>query len=402
VQPRSGDSFFDIWVDWTVHLSDPQSVPLDLTTEVELSINGTVVASGVHVVGGDPGSGFCTDGGGACGGSWGTGAIAGQSASLLCLEVGPCPVGGCDCHCAFPMITSPFPSQPLEPGDEIMVILRPAPGAMPEPNTADDVLLFDYEGDPVMWNRIIVSADVDEVPGGPGLFEVSAAGVVNYSGLLRFADAAGEIHLSMDALLQVNGTVVASTPIPFDPLPWFNTCGCTNVCGMVNGAQLLCQDWGGNCLCEGTWGCTFPPTPLGVGDEIMVLLRPAPGALPELPGFEEDDELDLLCCGPTDVEVVAADGADSIRLRQNQPNPFRANTNIAFDAKPGASLTLAIYDVQGRRVRTLLQDARSTTGVVNVAWDGTNAVGDPVPSGVYFYRLQADGEASTRKMTVAR
>jgi flagellar hook assembly protein FlgD len=100
--------------------------------------------------------------------------------------------------------------------------------------------------------------------------------------------------------------------------------------------------------------------------------------------------------------VVAADGADSIRLRQNQPNPFRANTNIAFDAKPGASLTLAVYDVQGRRVRTLLQDARSTTGVVNVAWDGTNAVGDPVPSGVYFYRLQADGEASTRKMTVAR
>lgn len=395
------DNFFDVDVVWTAHLSDPLSTSLDLTSEVELSINGVVVASSVTVLSGDPGSGFCTDGGGSCGGSCGTGSVDGQSATLLCLEDGPCPIGDCDCHCAFPMITSSFPSESLQPGDEIMVILRPAPGAVPEPDSSDDMEIISFDGNSIFWDREITSASVDEVPGGPGLYQVHADGAVRYSGMLRYADTAGEIHLSAEALLQVNGTVVASTTIPMDPLPWFNICGCVSVCGMLNGAELLCQDYGGQCACEGTWNATFPPTTLQPGDEIMVLLRPAPGALPELPGLPEDDEFNLTCCGATGVAIVS-DSREPLHLGQNQPNPFRANTQIAFDAVPGASVTLAVYDVQGRRIRTLLEDARSSTGAVTVAWDATDALGEPVPSGVYFYRLQADGVAQTRKMTVTR
>ena len=398
--PAGGDSFFDICAVWSAHLDDAQSAPFDLTTEVELSINGTVVASSVTQLGGDPGSGFCTDGGGACGGSCGTGSVNGASLSLLCLEDGPC-TGPCDCHCSFPSIASLFPSQPMEPGDEITVLLRPAPGALPEIDTSDDVEMLSFDGDAVFWNRVITSVEIDDVPGGPGVYEVRAEGVVQFSGLQRYADAAGEVHLGMEALLQVNGTVVASTTIPFDPLPWFNTCGCTAVCGMVNGAELLCQQEADQCVCEGTWGCTFPPLPLTIDDEVVIILRPVPGALPELPGLDEDDELDVLCCGPTDVAVVAPDNG-AIALHQNQPNPFRGSTQIAFDAKPGAPVTLAVYDIHGRRVRTLLEGERSAAGGAAVTWDGTNAMGEPVPSGVYFYRVQADGVAQTRKMTLAK
>jgi hypothetical protein len=84
-------------------------------------------------------------------------------------------------------------------------------------------------------------------------------------------------------------------------------------------------------------------------------------------------------------------------LRQNIPNPFNPVTQIGFTiVKPGR-VSLRVYDVAGRRVRTIfdgVRDARDYT----VTWDGHSDEGSIVPPGVYFYVLQAPGYTSMRKM----
>ncbi|MFN8177082.1 MAG: S8 family serine peptidase [bacterium] len=75
------------------------------------------------------------------------------------------------------------------------------------------------------------------------------------------------------------------------------------------------------------------------------------------------------------------------------PNPFSQTTQIAFRMPQAGSVTLGIYDVAGRRVRTLAQNVRFGPGDHRVLWDGRTGDGRPAAAGVYFARLQA-GTAS--------
>jgi hypothetical protein len=89
------------------------------------------------------------------------------------------------------------------------------------------------------------------------------------------------------------------------------------------------------------------------------------------------------------------------RLEQNYPNPFNPTTSIAFSLETGAHVRLSIYDVAGRRVRTLL-DEQKNRGAYQVQWDGRNENKSPVSTGVYFYKLVAGSFTSTRKMTLIK
>ena len=90
----------------------------------------------------------------------------------------------------------------------------------------------------------------------------------------------------------------------------------------------------------------------------------------------------------------------SLALRQNEPNPFNPATTIRYDVPaPGARVTLAIYDVHGRLIRTLV-DRSEPAGSRSVTWDGRNHAGTRVASGTYFYRLKSGGTVLTRKMTL--
>lgn len=94
-------------------------------------------------------------------------------------------------------------------------------------------------------------------------------------------------------------------------------------------------------------------------------------------------------------------GAGGVILRQNHPNPFNPATIIAFDlARPGTA-DLSVFDSDGRLVRHLVRGRRSA-GVHRVTWDGTDDRGARVASGVYFYRLHADGEVVSRKMVLLK
>ena len=89
-------------------------------------------------------------------------------------------------------------------------------------------------------------------------------------------------------------------------------------------------------------------------------------------------------------------------LAQNFPNPFNPATTIAFDLAEPATVTIAIYDVSGRLVKTLV-DGSMKAGRHEVGWNGTSNAGTGVPSGLYFYRMTTStGFTATRKMILLR
>jgi len=77
------------------------------------------------------------------------------------------------------------------------------------------------------------------------------------------------------------------------------------------------------------------------------------------------------------------------------PNPGNPGTNIQFGLKQPARVILDVYNVLGRKVRTLLDDMRPA-GLWQAGWDGRNMNGVPVSSGVYVLRIRADMEGTVR------
>lgn len=88
-------------------------------------------------------------------------------------------------------------------------------------------------------------------------------------------------------------------------------------------------------------------------------------------------------------------------LEQNAPNPFNPTTVIRFTLPKDSHVKLVIYDVAGRSVRTLIDDKR-TADYYDITWDGRDASGSPVASGVYFYRIEAGQYRATRKMVMLK
>ena len=93
-------------------------------------------------------------------------------------------------------------------------------------------------------------------------------------------------------------------------------------------------------------------------------------------------------------------------LLQNYPNPFNPETWIPYQLSEDSPVSVSIYDTTGKVIRRLLLGYQSA-GYYNsrghaAYWDGKNAVGEPVASGVYFYTLTADDFSATRKMLIRK
>ena len=102
------------------------------------------------------------------------------------------------------------------------------------------------------------------------------------------------------------------------------------------------------------------------------------------------------------VDVPEQPSPVSFRLYQNAPNPVTSATEIVFDVPDGAGpVSLRIYDVAGRLVRALADGPRQA-GRNRLVWEGDDARGHPVASGVYYCRLEAPGFAGSSKITVVR
>ncbi len=90
-----------------------------------------------------------------------------------------------------------------------------------------------------------------------------------------------------------------------------------------------------------------------------------------------------------------------IQLHQNSPNPFTPSTTIRFALSVPLRVNLSIYGIQGRLIRTLVDDVRSPGDHI-VEWDGRDAAGADVAAGVYLYRLSTGELEETRKMILVR
>ncbi len=104
--------------------------------------------------------------------------------------------------------------------------------------------------------------------------------------------------------------------------------------------------------------------------------------------------------------LIAYEIPTKTELLANYPNPFNPETWIPYQLAQAAFVTLRIYDVNGRIIRTLdvghriaaVYESRSKA----IYWDGKNRLGEPVTSGIYFYTLTADDYSATRKMVILK
>ena len=88
-------------------------------------------------------------------------------------------------------------------------------------------------------------------------------------------------------------------------------------------------------------------------------------------------------------------------LEGNYPNPFNPETNITFNISVGSILRIDIYNMKGQKVKTLVNEYK-VAGEHNVVWNGTDENGHSVGSGIYFYRMEAEGYVETRKMVLLK
>jgi hypothetical protein len=93
--------------------------------------------------------------------------------------------------------------------------------------------------------------------------------------------------------------------------------------------------------------------------------------------------------------------ARSYELFQNYPNPFNPATRIRYSIPQKGKVALRVYDILGGEVATLINEEQAG-GIYVAEWNGRNAFGVPVASGVYFYRLESGNFTSTQKMILVK
>ena len=92
---------------------------------------------------------------------------------------------------------------------------------------------------------------------------------------------------------------------------------------------------------------------------------------------------------------------DEFALQQNYPNPFNPVTTLRYDLPENGLVTIIIYDMLGKEVKTLINQSQNA-GYRTVIWNATNDYGKPVSAGIYLYQIQAGEYNSTKKMVLLK
>ena len=141
--------------------------------------------------------------------------------------------------------------------------------------------------------------------------------------------------------------------------------------------------------------------------------REAPGLL----GFNVAEALDIRTSDKTiavgthgrgvwigDVQVTVSNEDELVverpnqfELKQNFPNPFNPSTTIQFALSEPSQVSIQVFDVNGRRVRTLINEESRTSGQHAISFDASN-----LASGVYFYRINATANSGQSFSDVKR
>ena len=88
-------------------------------------------------------------------------------------------------------------------------------------------------------------------------------------------------------------------------------------------------------------------------------------------------------------------------LHQNYPNPFNPTTEIRYDLPSNEYVSINIYDVMGRKIKSLIS-INQEAGYRSITWDATNDLGQSVSAGMYIYTIQAGEFRQTKKMVLLK
>jgi hypothetical protein len=114
-----------------------------------------------------------------------------------------------------------------------------------------------------------------------------------------------------------------------------------------------------------------------------------------------DTLLQFTVTPPTYINGETSPVPGKFELFQNYPNPFNQLTQIGFTLENSAFVDLTIYDLLGRKVKTLVSE-NLPTGYKSVLWDGTDESGKEVASGIYLYELKAGDLSMSKKLVLLK
>ena len=290
----------------------------DESFRVETLINDTVVAAKDYTIEARPSARGCT------------GCLRNQE--CICHSL---PSGLQSCICGgFTLPTEPYNTR-LPANAVVTMRVTPLPGTLPDPDAQDDSSTQDFEGKDIYWDREIRA--VRAVPtassrADAGLFDV----IVDLDVKARYE---GPLDTAAEIVLVVNGTTAGRRYRASDSLYW-NPCGqCKTGCarnpdGVFTG---ICEIQGPplNCECTASHaGTVFEAILLQPGDVIEVEVVPVAGALPELPGREDNDDRTLVLGDLTGTVYEPFRTLDSIRLI---PDSATGGQKIVADMKYGGA-----------------------------------------------------------------
>jgi hypothetical protein len=283
-------------------------------------------------------------------------------------------------------------------------------------DVADDNTLYlsIVEGDtPDTGERPLLSMDGDDA-GGSGVGDYSPNYVPSISDL-KVADGAGVALI--DAMMTSTTTleIKLSETLNMDS-DYLDALLAVNVLDWKVGTQM--KQWNDNVV-----NISFP-TAFGQLGKTRMVFEVAEGVALEPANNEQDgwsstvalqagslqdnsaDNVvnmatpDPLEIDPPDAVAVEADLPGAFALEANYPNPFNPTTtiNYAIPADGAGLVQMVIYNMNGQKVRTLVNETQDA-GYYNVVWDGRNDAGELVSSGIYVYQIVSGSFTQNHKMT---
>ncbi|UCG51503.1 MAG: choice-of-anchor D domain-containing protein [Candidatus Latescibacterota bacterium] len=267
----------------------------------------------------------------------------------------------------------------------------------------NDYLTFDPSGPPGQNTLITMT------PGHGYWLKVNTAGTLTYPGLPAYPS---------DPPFTTSDAQVPSGPVTVTPTTeWVNLWGDSVVIdgSLISVGTLVQAIDEDSVICgefvvteEGCFGIMpvyrddpFTPEDEGPepGEEVRFLFDRFMNSR-VLTWSENGDIIDFKTI-PTGMPAMFPKLPDRYVLYQNHPNPFNPVTTIRYELPERSHVRLAVYNVRGELVRVLVDRSRPA-GRFEAHWNGSNSNGEPVASGVYFYKLTTKGFTQTKKMVLLK
>lgn len=232
-----------------------------------------------------------------------------------------------------------------------------------------------------------------------------------YTGLVVYADSSKhdfyKLRADFDASNRVNFSGLKSDPNTFLPLFTYDYKGANNTGRFpkADGWHKLKVEVRSTDATKNTIWSYLDDTLLNVSP----ITDTASGRLTSgqfgLYSFQQDvdgiaayyDNIVVKTLAPLAVNDNASRNVSDFTLEQNYPNPFNPDTKINYQIAAPGYVLLKVYDQIGREVKTLVASEQSA-GRHNVQWDGRDAAGKTVTSGIYFYTLKSGQVSLSKKM----